>query len=410
MEAAGGRALRALLAAVGLLSALSAAGTLFLLAQWRELGAALRELELGLEAARQPPAPGSGRDLLGSTAGPPRAPPGASRSKRSRRGERARGHVRAETDELLLMLTYSLVPGLLDLMGSLATMDQMESQVYQVQKVNLDPLGLLDHLDPQDLQENVKVKRHSFRRTYTATNAQVRHVLYQMMTLWLEKLKTEPLIIQKKLEVLFTLSVYRKRNSIKEYENSNALLNDSYRIINITGFFYGCGHAVQNNHLYYQKGGTNVILKFGLDKASLGTLPIENALYHGRNYLFANSKTYFNVAVDEKGLWIIYASSTDENIIVAHIDEETFSVIRHINTTYPKSKAGNAFIACGVMYVTDTKDITVSFAFDLLKEKQIDISFELRSSQSVLAMLSYSLRDKNLYTWENGSLMKVITR
>lgn len=110
MEAAGGRALRALLAAVGLLSALSAAGTLFLLAQWRELGAAMRELELGLEAARQPPAPGSGRDLLGGTAGPSRAPPGAPRSKRSRRGERARGHVRAETDELMMMLTYSLVP------------------------------------------------------------------------------------------------------------------------------------------------------------------------------------------------------------------------------------------------------------------------------------------------------------
>uniref|UniRef100_A0A8C0EMF0 Gliomedin n=1 Tax=Bubo bubo TaxID=30461 RepID=A0A8C0EMF0_BUBBB len=194
-------------------------------------------------------------------------------------------------------------------------------------------------------------------------------------------------------------------NSIKEYENSSALLNDSYRIINITGFFYGCGHAVQNNHLYYQKGGTNVILKLGLDKASLGTLLIKDALYHGRNYLFSNSKTYFNVAVDEKGLWIIYASSTDENIIVAYIDEETFSVIRHINTTYPKSKAGNAFIACGIMYVTDTKDMTVSFAFDLLKEKQIDTRFKLRSSQSVLAMLSYSLRDKNLYTWENGSLM-----
>lgn len=50
-------------------------------------------------------------------------------------------------------------------------------------------------------------------------------------------------------------------SSIKEYENSNALLNDTYRIVNISGFFHGCGHAVQNNHLYYQKGGTNVILK-----------------------------------------------------------------------------------------------------------------------------------------------------
>lgn len=109
--------------------------------------------------------------------------------------------------------------------------------------------------------------------------------------------------------------------------------------------------------------------------------------------------------MDEKGLWIIYASSIDENIMVANVDEESFSVNWLINTTYPKSKAGNAFIACGILYVTDTKDMTVSFAFDLLKRKQIDARFKFRSSQSVLAMLSYSLRDKNLYTWENGSLM-----
>lgn len=92
MEAAGGRAL---LAAVGLLSALSAAGTLFLLAQWRELGAALRELE----------AAGNG-----SVRGPAPAPAPAARTKRSCRGERARGHVRTESDEMMLMLTYSMVP------------------------------------------------------------------------------------------------------------------------------------------------------------------------------------------------------------------------------------------------------------------------------------------------------------
>lgn len=145
--------------------------------------------------------------------------------------------------------------------------------------------------------------------------------------------------------------------------------------------------------------------RFGLNTDSRHTLHIKKALHQGKNYLFSNSKTYFNIAVDEKGLWIIYASSIDENIMVANVDEESFSVNWLINTTYPKSKAGNAFIACGILYVTDTKDMTVSFAFDLLKRKQIDARFKFRSSQSVLAMLSYSLRDKNLYTWENGSLM-----
>lgn len=96
---AGGRALPGLLAALGLLSALSAAGTLFLLAQWRELDAALRQLEA---------ANGSLRHLPGTPGPPGPAPP--ARSKRSRRGERVRGEVRAENEEMLMMLTYSMVP------------------------------------------------------------------------------------------------------------------------------------------------------------------------------------------------------------------------------------------------------------------------------------------------------------
>ncbi|XP_053933306.1 gliomedin isoform X2 [Cuculus canorus] len=460
MAAALGRALPWLLAAVALLAALSAAGTLFLLAQWKELGDALRELE----AAR----PG----LLS-----PQDPPGAPRSKRSRRG-----HVRAESEEMLMMLTYSMVPVrvMVDLCNSTKGIcltgppgppgppgldgipgyngsdgvpgipgQKGEPGVNgkrgkiglpgpkgdQGQKGEPGVMGLpgKDGMPggkgtrgpkgekgdansdvilegetcavPNDdtlagkAEERTPGPSKKAECVITSVGSPVHFVsVQQTFGTWMR----EPANIS---DERIWLTMHFSGNSIKEYENSNALLNDSYRTIDITGFYYGCGHVVQNNHLYYQKGGTNVILKLGLDKATLGTLLIENALYHGRNYLFSNSKTYFNIAVDEKGLWIIYASSTDENIIVAHIDEERFSVIRHINTTYPKSKAGNAFIACGIMYVTDTKDMTVSFAFDLLKEKQIDARFELRSSQSVLAMLSYSLRDKNLYTWENGSLM-----
>lgn len=129
-------------------------------------------------------------------------------------------------------------------------------------------------------------------------------------------------------------------------------------------------------------------------------------MYFDRKYLFANSKTYFNIAVDEKGVWIIYASSVDgSSILVAQLDEQTFSVLQHINTTYPKSKAGNAFIARGILYVTDTKDMRVTFAFDLLGGKQIDANFDFRRSPSVLAMLSYNMRDQHLYTWEDGHLM-----
>nr|XP_033776310.1 gliomedin isoform X2 [Geotrypetes seraphini] len=193
---------------------------------------------------------------------------------------------------------------------------------------------------------------------------------------------------------------------VKEFENLTALLNNNYKTVELKWFFHGCGHLVYNQSLYYHKGGSDTIVKFEFETESVRTLKIENALYHGRNYLFSNSKSYFNVAMDEKGLWLIYASSLDENIVVANLDEKTFSVIKLINTTYPKTKAGNAFIACGILYVTDTKDMRVMFAFDLLKGKQVGASFDLRSSSSDLAMISYNPRDKHLHAWENGYLME----
>lgn len=134
----------------------------------------------------------------------------------------------------------------------------------------------------------------------------------------------------------------------------------------------------------------------------LHTLTIDNALHHNLAYLLHNSKTYFKLAADENGLWLIFASSEDESITVAQLDQKTFSVTSYVNTTYPRTKAGNAFIACGVLYVTDTKDARVTFAFDLLKGKPVNVTFDLRSPGGVLAMLSYSPKDRHLYVWDHG--------
>lgn len=143
--------------------------------------------------------------------------------------------------------------------------------------------------------------------------------------------------------------------------------------------------------------------RYNFQTKKLHTLTIDNALYHDLAYLLYNSKTYFKLAADENGLWLIFASSSvDESIMVAELDQKTFSVTSYINTTYPRTKAGNAFIACGVLYVTDTKDTRVTFAFDLLKGKPVNMTFDLRSPGGVLAMLSYSPKDRHLYVWDQS--------
>ncbi|XP_051776701.1 gliomedin [Erpetoichthys calabaricus] len=195
--------------------------------------------------------------------------------------------------------------------------------------------------------------------------------------------------------------------TLKEYPNLLSFQNGSFKVIDLQkAFFQGCGHVVHNGSLYYHIAGSYKIAKYDINTGSFKTIKIEDAFYNNLNYLFHNSKTYFNLAADENGLWIIYASSLDENVMVAQLDEKTFSVTHHVNTTYPRSKAGNAFIACGVLYVTDTKDLKVTFAFDLLKGKHLNASFDLRSPNGVLAMLSYNPKDHRLYTWDNGCIME----
>lgn len=189
---------------------------------------------------------------------------------------------------------------------------------------------------------------------------------------------------------------------VKEYKSFGSFQNSSYEDVDIRKFYQGCGHTVHNGSLYYHIAGTSSIGRFNFETRRLHTLTIDNARYNNLAYLLHNSKTYFKLAADENGLWVIYAFSVDDIIMVGQLDQKTFSITSYINTTYPRTKAGNAFIACGVLYVTDTKDTRVSFAFDLLKGKPVNVTFDLRPHRGILSMLSYSPKDRHLYMWDNG--------
>lgn len=144
--------------------------------------------------------------------------------------------------------------------------------------------------------------------------------------------------------------------------------------------------------------------RFDLNTGRTNTLIVENSRYYNLRYLFDNSKTYFKFAVDENGLWVIFASNTDDTIMVAKLNSDTFTAEYIINTAYPTTKAGNAFIVCGVLYFTDDLDRRVTHAFDLEKESPLNASFDLRSANGILSMLSYYPDKKLLYVWDHSSV------
>lgn len=113
-QGATGWGLRGALVAVALLSALNAAGTVFVLCQWRGLSAALRALEA--QRGREQREDSALRAFLAELSRTPSRVPespqdsaSAARNKRSHSGEPA-PHIRAESQDMMMMMTYSMVP------------------------------------------------------------------------------------------------------------------------------------------------------------------------------------------------------------------------------------------------------------------------------------------------------------
>ncbi|CAJ1056495.1 serine-rich adhesin for platelets-like [Xyrichtys novacula] len=202
----------------------------------------------------------------------------------------------------------------------------------------------------------------------------------------------------------FWLADHFSGRFLTEHRDVSTLAKSSDKTIDVGRFYQGCGHVVYKRSFYFQNAGTNRLIQFDLNTRRTKTLMITNSRYNNLTYLFRNSKTYFKFAVDENGLWVIFASAADDITMVAKLDPDTFSVESVINTHYPTAQAGNAFIVCGLMYFTDINDRRVTYAFDLKTNSPQDASFDLRPADGTLTMLSYHPSKKLLYMWENSSV------
>ncbi|XP_010826807.1 PREDICTED: noelin-2 [Bison bison bison] len=109
--------------------------------------------------------------------------------------------------------------------------------------------------------------------------------------------------------------------------------------------------------------------------------------------------------VDESGLWAVYTTNQNAgNIVVSRLDPHTLEVVRSWDTGYPKRSAGEAFMICGVLYVTNSHlaGAKVYFAYftNTSSYEYTDVPFH--NQYSHISMLDYNPRERALYTWNNG--------
>ncbi|XP_039993733.1 olfactomedin-4 [Xiphias gladius] len=184
------------------------------------------------------------------------------------------------------------------------------------------------------------------------------------------------------------------------------ILRSAFKHHDIPNGWEGSGnnYIVHGNTIYYQ-----INTPFSMSKLNLTSSKYDYRVIPAASQKFSYSysdKQNLDFAADENGLWVMYASVESKGkIVLAKIDEKSFGIAKEWKTGVFKQMAGNAFMACGVMYATrsvdlNTEEIYYAFNTKTRTEKHLNIRFQ--KFQEKYSNLHYNPTDQKLYMYNNG--------
>ncbi|XP_075060888.1 adhesion G protein-coupled receptor L3 isoform X5 [Mixophyes fleayi] len=179
----------------------------------------------------------------------------------------------------------------------------------------------------------------------------------------------------------------------------------------------GTGFVVYDGALFFNKERTRNIVKFDLrTRIKSGEAIIASANYHDTSPYRWGGKSDIDLAVDENGLWVIYATEQNNGkIVISQLNPYTLRIEGTWDTAYDKRSASNAFMICGILYVIKSvyedddneatgNKIDYIYNTDQNSDAYVDIPFP--NSYQYIAAVDYNPRDNLLYVWNNYHVVK----
>ncbi|XP_051556558.1 adhesion G protein-coupled receptor L2-like isoform X4 [Myxocyprinus asiaticus] len=179
----------------------------------------------------------------------------------------------------------------------------------------------------------------------------------------------------------------------------------------------GTGFVAYDGAIFFNKERTRNIVKFDLrTRIKSGEAIVANANYHDTSPYRWGGKTDIDLAVDERGLWVIYATEQNNGrIVLSQLNPYTLRFEATWETAYDKRSASNAFMLCGVLHVVrSTYEENESEA----SKSQIDYVYNTKLGQGeytnilfpnqyqYIAAVDYNPRDNQLYVWNNFYILR----
>ncbi|XP_076001098.1 adhesion G protein-coupled receptor L2b.1 isoform X2 [Genypterus blacodes] len=179
----------------------------------------------------------------------------------------------------------------------------------------------------------------------------------------------------------------------------------------------GTGFVAYDGAIFFNKERTRNIVKFDLrTRIKSGEAIVNNANYHDTSPYRWGGKTDIDLAVDERGLWVIYATEQNNGrIVISQLNPYTLRFEATWDTTYDKRSASNAFMVCGVLHVVRSSyeeneseasrsQIDYIYNTKLSQGEYTDILFP--NEYQYITAVDYNPRDNQLYVWNNFYVLR----
>ncbi|XP_071980858.1 olfactomedin-4-like [Engystomops pustulosus] len=205
----------------------------------------------------------------------------------------------------------------------------------------------------------------------------------------------------------------RLMNYLRIYNTHNDLvIHNHYLDRGIPGGHYGQGGGMImfNKTMYYNCYNSRNLCKYNpqLNRVEVN-IGLPDAAFNNRFSYSSSPFQDIDMAADEEGLWVIYATEANAgNIVISRIDPISLVVKQTWTTSLYKPAATNAFMVCGVLYVTRAitiKTEEIFYMYDTKTGKEGWPSIPLEKPKEKVQSLSYNPNDHKLYMYNDGFLV-----